>query len=50
MRLNVAGIADGADATAITIDSNETVWIKNTIDNGNYLDGELTSSLDLSST
>ena len=37
----VAGISSSADATAITIDSNETVGIKNTSP-GNYLDGELT--------
>ena len=35
------GIDDNADATAITIDSSETVGIKNTAP-GNYLDGELT--------
>ena len=34
------GIADASDATAITIDSSESVGIKNTAP-GNYLDGEL---------
>lgn len=35
------GISDASDATAITIDSSESVGIKNTAP-GNYLDGELT--------
>ena len=37
----VQGISNSSDATAITIDSSETVGIKNTAP-GNYLDGELT--------